>query len=122
MLRLSERQESEIHALGLGLRSSNARLSLSGENIGIPNDRYVSNTSVLSATRRENATFSHVWSYFSTFSEFDRRKILVDSWVLDHGEFDGIVSFLKFDSPRIVNFYQKFVVLRKRTNVDFITK
>src|SRR5688572_29137644 len=41
MLRLSERQESEIHALGLGLRSSNARLSLSGENVGIPNDCYV---------------------------------------------------------------------------------
>jgi len=41
MLRLSERQESEIHALGLGLLSSNARLSLSGENIGIPNDCYV---------------------------------------------------------------------------------
>ena len=38
MLRLSERQEFEIHALGLGLHSSNAKLSLSGENIGFPNE------------------------------------------------------------------------------------
>ena len=35
MLRLSERQESQVHASGLGVHSSNARLSLSGENVGI---------------------------------------------------------------------------------------
>ena len=69
---------------------------------------------MLSATKRENGTFSPVWSYFSPFFVSERQQILVDPYVFDHGEFDGAIHFVESEWSRILDFSQNKMAL---TNV-----